>query len=172
MHKHTGNYPYNCEFCGKGFAGKSQYRYHALRHSGQCPFICKECGGRFWRKRNLEVQCTKHRCDDAPPGFQRCAVSCTLMTKVLLYFYSYQSNLFVTFYIELYKPECILLNNSTLKQHKIMSFLGIAIVLLMQLVFMEKTCNLMIQVRPLFGKELYTWAPRGTICLPGVSLVN
>jgi len=73
MHKHTGNYPYNCEFCGKGFAGKSQYRYHALRHSGQCPFICKECGGRFWRKRNLEVQCTKHRCDDAPPGFQRCA---------------------------------------------------------------------------------------------------
>lgn len=73
MYKHNGNYPYSCEFCGKGFAGRSQYRYHVLRHSGQSPYICKECGGRFWKKRNLEVHCEKHRCDDAPPGLQKCA---------------------------------------------------------------------------------------------------
>ena len=76
MYKHTGNYPYNCEYCNKGFAGRSQYRYHVLRHSGQSPYICKECGGRFWKKRNLEVHCSRHRCDNAPAGLQKCAVRC------------------------------------------------------------------------------------------------
>ena len=75
MFKHTGNFPYTCEYCGKGFAGRSQYRYHALRHNGHSPYICKECGGRFWKKRNMEVNCDRHRNDDAPAGLQKCAVS-------------------------------------------------------------------------------------------------
>lgn len=84
MYKHTGDYPYNCEYCNKGFAGRSQYRYHVLRHSGQSPYICKECGGRFWKKRNLEVHCSKHRCDNAPQGLQKCAVCCISLVWILI----------------------------------------------------------------------------------------
>ena len=30
----SGDYPYTCSHCGKGFAGKSQHKNHESRHTG------------------------------------------------------------------------------------------------------------------------------------------
>lgn len=47
MYSHTGEMPYKCSYCGKGFPLMSILRSHVKRHTGEKPFVCHICGKGF-----------------------------------------------------------------------------------------------------------------------------
>ncbi|KAI7803727.1 putative zinc finger protein 83-like [Triplophysa rosa] len=47
---HTGERPYKCRFCGKGFSTKGILGTHERGHTGERPFICVTCGRGFTQK--------------------------------------------------------------------------------------------------------------------------
>ncbi|NXP65828.1 ZNF24 protein, partial [Chloropsis cyanopogon] len=50
---HTGESPYKCLECGKGFIRSSDLIKHCKIHTGESPYKCLECGKGFIRSSDL-----------------------------------------------------------------------------------------------------------------------
>lgn len=77
MRIHQGYKPWICEFCGKGFHQKGNYKNHKLTHSGEKAYKCHVCNKAFHQVYNLTFHMHTHnekkpfQCSICGKGFCR-----------------------------------------------------------------------------------------------------
>lgn len=77
MLAHSGEKPFSCPFCEKGFTRKDHLTSHMSTHTGDKPFDCPECDAKFHLKQSLDRHMTVHSgekpfsCPDCKKCFTR-----------------------------------------------------------------------------------------------------
>lgn len=56
----SGEKPYSCEYCGKGFVTKKSLRIHIRIHTKEKPYLCAICGKGFTQKYSVTVHMRYH----------------------------------------------------------------------------------------------------------------
>ncbi|RZC39959.1 zf-H2C2 2 domain containing protein [Asbolus verrucosus] len=53
MHSHTGERPYLCVYCNKGFTSPYSLKVHTRQHTNEKPYVCEYCPMAFPQKVSL-----------------------------------------------------------------------------------------------------------------------
>lgn len=61
MRRHTGERPYKCTICEKGFPRSHDLKCHERTHSGEKPYLCTLCGKSFNKSNKLVSDHSIHK---------------------------------------------------------------------------------------------------------------